>query len=171
MIDMTREKIKEAIGYGQRTNRFYITFPAPFNGNDDDITYLVMSSVIPGSNIGLVTINCMGGLQYHLPGDATQNQWNVTFRNPQKHGARKAMQLWMDSTVDNNTGARGDLDDVKKMPEIKLLDNKGSVTASFKLKGSFITAIEDESLDYEGSDTISTFGISMSIDAILYNYE
>ena len=171
MIDMTREKIKEAIGYGQRTNRFYITFPAPFNGNDDDITYLVMSSVIPGSNIGLVTINCMGGLQYHLPGDATQNQWNVTFRNPQKHGARKAMQLWMDSTVDNNTGARGDLDDVIKMPEIKLLDNRGEITATFKLVGSWITALGDETISYDSSDEISSFDCTFSLNSILYNYK
>lgn len=169
-IDMTREKIKQVLGYGQRTNKFYITFPAPFNGSEDDITYTVMSSSIPGKNIGEVVINFMG-LQYFIPGDPNFNTWTVTFRNPTKHAPRKAMELWMASVVETQTNARGALTDVMKIPELKLLDENGEVTATFQLIECFPTSIGDESIDYEANDTISTFDMTFRFSDMLYNYE
>lgn len=170
MADLSMQQFKKAVGYGQRTNKFFIRFPEPFNGDNGVISYLVQSANVPTKGIGTVVLPWQG-INTRLPGDhEVSGTWTVTFRLDEKNEAFKGMWSWLTSTLDSLSNSRAALADVIKDIEVQLLGPNLEVKSTFKILDMFPTEIGEISVDYEAENAITTWSVTMAYSDISYSF-
>jgi hypothetical protein len=167
---LSMQKFKSVLGYGQRTNKFFIRFPEPFNGDGNDISYLVQSTNIPTKGIGTVVLPWQG-INTRLPGDhEVSGTWTVTFRLDQENLAFKKMWSWLNLTLDSLSNSRAALADIIKIVEVQLLGPNLEVKSTFQILDMFPTEIGEISVDYEAENAITTWSVTFAYSDIAYNF-
>lgn len=162
MADIRIESFKAAVKDGARPNRFLLTINSP-SGNDDSISYLVKSAVLPGRTIGDVELNWQG-MKVKVAGDPTFNDYSVTFINDYEFKAKKMVEAWLEliSTMESNE--RTAHAEYKRDVKMEQLGRKGEVIKTYWLVGAYPGDMADVDMAMDSNDTISEFSVTFKYD-------
>jgi hypothetical protein len=173
-INNELQKHLDAVGYGQRGNKFRITFPdfledTRETDTSETVSYLVESTSVPAKGIGTVKLNWMG-VQASLPGDLqTSGTWNCTIKLDSENKAQRAFNTWLSSIFDSLSGTRGDLKEVFKKIKIELLDKNNAPASTYYLLNAFLTNLGDISVAMTSENQITTWALTFAYADIAFD--
>ena len=164
------EFLNELRGGGARPNRFEVVvdFPA-FAGGAEEIrstAFLVMSTSIPGSNLGVIE-QPFRGRQLKLPGDRTYDEWEATFVNDTSFGIHTAFQNWHNAMnqYNSNTGLENPGDALSTV-SVYQLDNQDNRIKEVVIKLAWPSVIGPIELDQSSNDVLETFSVTFAYSDI-----
>lgn len=170
MATTDKKQLRKALGQAQRGNKFQLRFPAEFQGENEELTYLVTSTSIPSKGIGTIRIPYMG-VFINLPGDLeVAGTWTVTFKLDDKSAAFKAIHSWVTGVLDSPTNTRSSIDEIMKDIDINLLNVNLAATSTFRLQDVFPTEMGDIVLSHEDENSIATWTVTFAYQDVLYNF-
>ena len=119
----------QLIAGGVRSNRFKVFIPQM----GENIEFMCKTAAIPGSTLPVVEVPFRGH-RLKIAGDRTFEDWTVTIINDIGFTARTAVENWMESIqeLDSGIGATN-LDYLVSRATISQLNRDDSVIASYEL--------------------------------------
>jgi len=164
-MSLSLEDFKQNIADLARPNRFKVSFSGEIVskvGITDGHSYLVKAASIPGRSVGDLEFHWFGRA-YHIAGDPSYEDMEITFLNDYEFDLRGSIEAWMDYVVDSNTNEHGSHMDYKA--EIKITQigrTSEDILAEYVLKGCHPKDIRSIDLSMENSDQIEEFSVTFS---------
>lgn len=157
-------------GGGARPNRFEVVvgFPA-FAGTNEEIrktAFLVQSTQLPGSNLGVTPIP-FRGRELKLAGDRTFDDWEGVFYNDTDFALRDAFERWhnaINSYRTNNSGALPE--DYLSTVEVHQLDGSDNRIKTYNILLAWPQIVAPIELAQDSNDQIETFSVTFAFSDI-----
>ena len=148
----------QLIAGGVRSNRFKVYIPRM----GENIEFMCKTAAIPGSTLPVVEVPFRGH-RLKIAGDRTFEDWTVTIINDINFTARSAVESWMLSIqeLDSGIGATN-LDYLVSRATISQLNRDDSVIASYELYNMYPQTLNNIELSYDTADEIQTFDVTFS---------
>ena len=148
----------QLIAGGVRSNRFKVYIPRM----GENIEFMCKTAAIPGSTLPVVEVPFRGH-RLKIAGDRTFEDWTVTIINDTSFTARTAVENWMSSIqqLDSGVGATS-LDYLVSRATISQLNRDDSVIATYELFNMYPQTLNNIELSYDTSDEIQTFDVTFS---------
>ena len=148
----------QLIAGGVRSNRFKVFIPQM----GENIEFMCKTAAIPGSSLPVVEVPFRGH-KLKIAGDRTFEDWTVTIINDIGFTARTAVENWMESIqeLDSGIGATN-LDYLVSRATISQLNRDDSVIASYELYNMYPQTLNNIELSYDTADEIQTFDVTFS---------
>ena len=148
----------QLIAGGVRSNRFKVYIPRM----GENIEFMCKTAAIPGSTLPVVEVP-FRGQRLKIAGDRTFEDWTVTIINDVEFTARTAVEQWMSSIqqLDSGVGATN-LDYLVSRATISQLNRDDSVIATYELFNMYPQTLNNIELSYDTSDEIQTFDVTFS---------
>ena len=148
----------QLIAGGVRSNRFKVYIPRM----GENIEFMCKTAAIPGSTLPVVEVPFRGH-RLKIAGDRTFEDWTVTIINDIEFTARTAVENWMSSIqqLDSGVGATS-LDYLVSRATISQLNRDDSVIATYELFNMYPQTLNNIELSYDTSDEIQTFDVTFS---------
>jgi len=157
-------------GGGARPNRFevLVNFPAFAAGSDEirQTAFLVQSTSIPGSNMGVIE-QPFRGRQLKIAGDRTYDTWDATFVLDIDYGLHDSFERWHNAinAYNSNTGFQAP-DDYMATVTVFQLDNQDNRVKEKTLRLAWPSTVGPIELDQSSNDTIATFTVTFQYSDI-----
>jgi hypothetical protein len=148
----------------KRVNRFILTFPSELGINE----WYVESTARPKITIGSTPIPFLN-TEFYVAGRYVWNTISVVFRDPIGPSAAQALMEWVRLHAESVTGRMGYAAGYKKDITLQLLDPTGVVVEKWILKGTFLTDVDFQSLDY-GQDGLAKINATLRPDYCILVY-
>ncbi len=150
-------------GGGARANRFEVVveFPA-FAGGSEEMratAFLVQSTSLPGSNIGVIE-KMFRGRALKLGGDRTFEEWEVTFNNDTSFAIRDAFEKWSNGVNSYNTNNSITPEEYMSTVSVYQLDGQDNRIKEYNLLLAWPSVIGPIEVAQDSNDTIETFSVS-----------
>jgi len=173
-------------GGGARSNLFEVemAFPADVAVDTATLTkarFLCKAANLPASNVASIDVPFRGRI-LKVAGDRTFDPWTLTIINDADFKIRHAFEKWMNilSKLDNHTGYIDPASYQSDMIVYQLgrdVDGTGksgatgnvSTLRSYKVFGTFPTAVSAIDLSYEATDTIQEFTVDLQVQYMEIN--
>jgi hypothetical protein len=168
-------------GGGVRSNLFEVevAFPKALKDIgievDSDYRFLIKSANLPGSTLTPISVP-FRGRQLKLAGDRIFDPWTITVINDTNFKIRNAFEQWMNlmNKHDDNAGIinPSSYQSDMKVHQLSRGNTKGDtmptaeempVLRSYKLYGTFPTAVSPIDLSYDITDTIQEFTVTLEV--------
>jgi len=167
-------------GGGARSNLFEVemAFPADISVDAATLTkarFLCKAANLPASNVASIDVPFRGRI-LKVAGDRTFDPWTLTIINDADFKIRHSFEKWMNilSKLDNNTGyidpATYQADMVvyqlgRDVDGTKKSGSTGNVSTlrSYKVFGTFPTAVSAIDLSYETTNAIEEFTVELQV--------
>ena len=159
-----------AFGQGQRVSQFRVQGPFVANsGNsfsDTETEFFVKSAQYPSSNIGIIEVPYRGR-KIKMPGDRVFNEWSISVLLDSENRMYDNFVTWMNALNSHSNveqaGAVGT--QLKTTWNIQALDPTGQPNSKpIELKNCFPTEVGTVDFNYETTDTIAEFSVTMHFD-------
>lgn len=166
-----RDFLANLKGGGARPNRFevVIDFPA-FAATSDTIrktAFLVQSTQIPGSNLGVMEV-MFRGRPLKLPGDRTFDDWECTFYNDTDFDIHNALERWHNAINSYNTNVGLVLpEEYLASASVFQLDSQDRRVKEVTMMYMFPTVVAPIELAQDSNDTIETFSCTFAYSDII----
>ena len=154
-------------GGGARPNQFEVFLSLPNTVTESasmrDVTFLVQSAQLPGSQIGTTDV-FFRGRRVSFAGDRVFDSWTVTVLNDVDFKIRKEMEQWVGS-MGQNSSTTGVTDPREYMadPTVSQLDREGNVRRKYKFFDCFPTDVSPIELSMSDNDTIETYTVTFQV--------
>lgn len=173
-------------GGGARSNLFEVemAFPADISVDAATLTkarFLCKAANLPASNVASIDVPFRGRI-LKVAGDRTFDPWTLTIINDADFKIRHSFEKWMNtlSKLDNNTGyidpATYQADMVvyqlgRDVDGTKKSGSTGNVSTlrSYKVFGTFPTAVSAIDLSYETTNAIEEFTVELQVQYMEIN--
>ena len=148
----------QLIAGGVRSNRFKVFIPLM----GENIEFMCKTAAIPGSTLPVVEVPFRGH-KLKIAGDRTFEDWTITVINDINFTARTAVENWMESIqqLDSGVGAT-DLDYLVSRATVSQLNSDDSVIATNELFNMYPQTLAQIDLSYDTADELQTFDITFS---------
>jgi T4-like virus tail tube protein gp19 len=156
---------------GARPSAFNIQIPAPpsniglSQSSIQKVQFLCSAASLPASTIGTVEIPYFGR-KIKIAGDRTFADWTITVMNDEDFSLRSMFEMW--SNALNQMVANLRPDDVDKDYKADILVNQygkdGEVIRQYTLVGAFPTSVEAIPLNWNSTNQIEEFNVTLSYD-------
>ena len=148
----------QLIAGGVRSNRFKVFIPQM----GENIEFMCKTAAIPGSTLPVVEVPFRGH-RLKIAGDRTFEDWTVTIINDIVFTARTAVENWMESIqeLDSGIGATN-LDYLVSRATISQLNRDDSVIASYELYNMYPQTLAQIDLSSDTADEIQSFDVTFS---------
>ena len=115
-----------------------------------------------GSNLPVVEVPFRGH-RLKIAGDRTFEDWTVTIINDVNFTSRTAVEQWMESIqeLDSGVGAT-DLDYLVSRATISQLNRDDSIIATYELYNMYPQTLANIELSYDTADEIQSFDVTFS---------
>lgn len=155
-LGVFRNKIMDGLS---RPSQFYVSFRMPNQTNSDDIEFLCKSASLPASVSGMIAVPYRGR-QIKIAGDRTFETWTITVLNSTDFNLRRKFESWM-NVINNNRTTNGATNLSAYQVDINVyqLGKNNAVLQNYVLVGAFPVNVSAIELDYEQTDSISTFSV------------
>jgi hypothetical protein len=160
-MDFTINTIRDAIGFGARSNKFFCQFPSIGDNLENEMTYFMTSVDCPEKSIGELVINWQGHT-FKVPGDATVAPITATFQVDQNMKSYNYIDLWLKLVFDTHTNSRGLLDEIQKNLTINQLGPNNEIVGKWVIQKMFPTNIGPISFDKDSVDTVGQFTVTFA---------
>ena len=159
-------------GDGARPNLFKVSLNSEggtsfFNADDDD-SFFIRATSIPGTTIGAVTVPYFGR-EIKFAGNRTFADWTVTVINDENFKVRGRLEAWMDKINNHSTNLRateGAVNAYFGNATVTQL-SKGNSTSplrSYIFKQIFPIDLSEITLDWGDNDSIEEFTCTFAYD-------
>ena len=142
-------------------------------------SFLVKSSSLPGSNIGLISVP-FRGRKLKVSGDRDFNDWSTTVFNDSDYRMRDAIEKWaeviqyhnfaighnqIDSGIDNTLDGISDGENAGYMGTgfVRQLDRQGRQLKIYKFAGIWPITISDIQLGFDQYNTIEEYDVTWAV--------
>jgi len=139
-------------------------------------TFLVKSSSLPGSNIGMIPVP-FRGRQLKVSGDRSFNDWSTTIYNDSDYRLRDAIEKWSEIiqyhnfAIGHNQVDSGTSNSIFGEEEsgymgtgfVRQLDRQGRQLKIYKFAGIWPVTIEDIQLGFDQFNTIEEYGVTWAV--------
>ena len=164
-VNTFRGELKQG---GARPSLFEIQLFQPqggtLNGGDliNKSPFMVRAGQIPSSTLGTLIVPYFGR-QIKLAGNRTFEDWTVTIINDVNFTSRTAVEQWMESIqeLDSGVGAT-DLDYLVSRATISQLNRDDSIIATYELYNMYPQTLANIELSYDTADEIQSFDVTFS---------
>ena len=148
----------QLIAGGVRSNRFQVYIPRM----GERIEFMCKTAAIPGSTLPVVEVPFRGH-RLKIAGDRTFEDWTVTIINDVNFSTRSAVEAWMESIqqLDSGVGAT-DLDYLVSRATISQLNRDDSIIATYELYNMYPQTLANIELSYDTADEIQSFDVTFS---------
>ena len=148
----------QLIAGGVRSNRFRVYIPRM----GENIEFMCKTAAIPGSTLPVVEVPFRGH-KLKIAGDRTFEDWTVTIINDVNFTSRTAVEQWMESIqeLDSGVGAT-DLDYLVSRATISQLNRDDSIIATYELYNMYPQTLNQIDLSYDTADEIQSFDVTFS---------
>lgn len=176
MAGITISEFKGAVADLARPNRFLATIDGAAIGDlgfTDNMQYLVMSTSLPGREIGDIDINWQG-MKIKLAGDPTFSDITLKFRVDYGFNVRNVFESWLEKIAKMNSnertahsGANGGLessDGYKAKVNLMQLGRTGEEIAKYVLEGAYPKSISAITLDMTTENSTEEFEVVFRYD-------
>lgn len=158
-------------GQGQRVSQFRVTGKFigaggnSSNSEDDQVQFFVKSAQFPSSNIGIIEVPYRGR-KIKMPGDRVFNEWSISVLLDQENKMYDKFVAWMDAlNSHSNVSSSGAVGaELKETWTVTSLAANGDPNSSVQLKNCFPTEVGTVDFNYETTDTIAEFSVTMHFD-------
>ena len=156
-------------GGGARSSLFQVemTLPAPlqaFNTTLRKFSFTCRAASIPASTVGQVEVPYFGR-KIKLAGDRTFADWSVTVMNDEDYAVRKMFETWSNLLNDNESNLKGvRFNGYKSGAIVKQFAKTNEIIGAYTFVGLFPTEISAMELDWETTNSIQTFSVSLAYD-------
>ena len=156
----------QVVKQGVRPNMFQvdISFPDNIDADNQLVTYMCKSAVLPAANIGVIEVP-FRGRTVKIAGDRTFDNWSATFINDKEMKSRAYFEQWLNqiNTHKANTGAITDPTAYGRSIVIRQLEKDaaegGKELRSYKLWYGFPISTSAIDLAYDSNDQIEEFSV------------
>lgn len=154
-------------GGGARPNQFEVFLSLPGTVSQSasmrDVTFLVQSAQLPGSQIGQADV-FFRGRRVSFAGERVFDTWTVTVLNDVDFRIRKEMEQWVGS-MGNNSTTTGETDPTQYMadPTVSQLDREGNVRRTYKFFDCFPVDVSPIELSMDDNDNIERYTVTFQV--------
>jgi hypothetical protein len=135
-----------------------------------DTRFMVQAAQIPASVVGVVDVPYFGR-KVRVAGDRTYEDWQVTVINDENFSVRTALEDWQ-GTINQAIGnlrISSSPESYKKNALVTQYGQAGEEIAQYEFVGLFPTNISAIGLDWNNTDQIETFDVTLTFDYWLKN--
>ncbi len=181
MAGITISEFKGAVSDLARPNRFLASIDGAAVsdlGFEDNMQYLVISTSLPGREIGDIDVNWQG-MKIKLAGDPTFSDITLKFHNDYGFKVRNVFETWVEkiATMSTNirtahagsTGGLESADGYKAKLVLSQLGRSGEQIAQYVLDGAYPKSITPISLDMTAENGIEEFEVTFRYDYFFRN--
>jgi len=164
------EEFKAALqGGGVRPTMFQVEMQFPRGtvseqvGTDQECTYLIKASQLPGSNVGFIEVP-FRGRKLKVSGDRTFDDWPITVTNDVSFNLRAGFEKWAEVIQNHNfvLGAN-ELNDYYASAIVRQLDREGNQLRAYRFEGIWPTVVDPIELNMDTTDTVEEFGVTFKV--------
>ena len=128
------------------------------------LRFTCRASSIPASTVGQVEVPYFGR-KIKLAGDRTFADWSVTVMNDEDYAVRKMFETWSNLLNDNESNLKGvRFNGYKSGAIVKQFAKTNEIIGAYTFVGLFPTEISAMELDWETTNSIQTFSVSLAYD-------
>jgi hypothetical protein len=131
-----------------------------------DFTFKCKAASLPMGNIDSIDAGYFGR-KIKLAGDRTFQDWNVTVYNDEDFTARALFEAWSNAInriIENKRDLRADNENYKADLLVTQWAKNGEQLRQYMLVGAWPSSIEAIRLDWETTNQIETFDVTMPYD-------
>jgi hypothetical protein len=135
-----------------------------------DTRFMIQAAQIPASVVGVVDVPYFGR-KVRVAGDRTYEDWQVTVINDENFSIRTALEDWQ-GTINQAIGnlrISSSPESYKKNALVTQYGQAGEEIAQYEFVGLFPTNISAIGLDWNNTDQIETFDVTLTFDYWLKN--
>lgn len=135
-----------------------------------DTRFMIQAAQIPASVVGVVDVPYFGR-KVRVAGDRTYEDWQVTVINDENFSVRTALEDWQ-GTINQAIGnlrISSSPESYKKNALVTQYGQAGEEIAQYEFVGLFPTNISAIGLDWNNTDQIETFDVTLTFDYWLKN--
>ena len=159
----TLDQFSEKFGEGQRVTQFRVE-AGTAGGRFGDLAFYCKSAQFPSSNIGVIEVPYRGR-KIKMPGDRVFNEWSISVLLDQENTMYDTFVTWMDEfNSHTDVESAGQATDLKTDFIITALDPSGAPNSSVKLVKAFPTEVGTVDFNWETTDTIAEFAVTLHFD-------
>ena len=164
------EEFKSVLqGGGVRPTMFQVEMTFPLGtvseqvGTDQESTFLIKASQLPGSNVGFIEVP-FRGRKLKVSGDRTFEDWPITVTNDVSFNLRKGFEKWSE-LVQNHNWALGanELNDYFATAIVRQLDREGNQLRAYEFQGIWPTVVDPIELNMDTTDTVEEYGVTFKV--------
>ena len=156
----------QVVKQGVRPNMFQvdISFPDNIDADNQLVTYMCKSAVLPAANIGVIEVP-FRGRTVKIAGDRTFDNWSATFINDKEMKSRAYFESWLQSINSHKANTANEIDPTEygRTVVIKQLEKDNSPSGdelrSYKLWYAFPISTSAIDLAYDSNDQIEEFSV------------
>lgn len=155
---------------GARPTLFKVLLNNPFDTNLTSIgSVLVQATELPASTIGAIEVPYMGR-KIRVAGDRTFEPWRISVMNDEDFAIRHSFETWHNQVNSlsgnlNTTGgsAPGNYKQNADVLQYGKADDQNPIRV-YRMYGIFPTDISSIDLDWNATNTLETFNVTLSFD-------
>ena len=156
----------QVVKQGVRPNMFQvdITFPSTVGADNELVTYMCKSAVLPAANIGVIEVP-FRGRTVKIAGDRTFDNWSATFINDKEMKSRAYFEKWLNEINTHKANTANDINPTSygRTVVIRQLEKDSNVNGtdlrSYKLWYAFPISTSAIDLAYDSNDQIEEFSV------------
>ena len=156
----------QVVKQGVRPNMFQvdISFPDNIDADNQLVTYMCKSAVLPAAHIGVIEVP-FRGRTVKIAGDRTFDNWSATFINDKEMKSRAYFESWLQSINSHKANTANEIDPTEygRTVVIKQLEKDNSPSGdelrSYKLWYAFPISTSAIDLAYDSNDQIEEFSV------------
>lgn len=158
---------------GARPSQFEVILTPPaFAGlNIEDFTFKCKAAQLPTSTLGMIEVPYFGR-RIKIAGDRTFEDWTVTVINDEDFAARNALEAWQTAIASyttntnnvRNGGAGASPNSYVGKALVNHYGKEGNIIKTVELINVFPTNIAAIDLNWESSDTVEEFTVTLAYD-------
>lgn len=134
-------KVKTGIA---RTNLYSVSIPTKLA----DLDFNAKGSQLPSSELGTIEIP-YHGRKLKIPGQRTFAEWTITIMEDSNMTVRKAIEAWINSIDNAETGKLGIGSAIFSDIKVTLLNTQGGAAMSYTLYGAYPSNMASVELSYD----------------------
>lgn len=159
------DSLKNNLTNPARSYLWDVIFPTPLGGGDTETLMIrCQSSTLPGLSFGEIKVpyKQTAGVKYHGKVQMSQS-WDLSFMEGEDKAIFTEFYTWAKLVVDPKTGIGTNDPDIKTDVLLSMLTTQGTEYMKIKLRGAWIQAIKDVTLDY-GTEEAIKLNITIAYD-------
>lgn len=139
-----KDILTKVIGGIARTNLYSVSIPNKLG----DLDFNAKGSQLPSSELGTIEIP-YHGRKLKIPGQRTFAEWTVTIMEESNMTVRKAIEAWIDSIDNAETGVMGSGAAMFADIKVSLLNTNGASVMVYTLYGAYPSNMASVDLSYD----------------------
>lgn len=162
-------EIKSQLVYGgYKPTNFSVRIYNPANSVADiKSQFMIQASQVPSDMIGQIEVAYFGR-RIKLAGDRTFDTWTVSVINDEDFLIRNALEQWSNEINGRQSNLRGfggpQPSLYKSQAQVIQYSKSGNVLREYEFDGIWPMEVSPMELDWNASDTISTFTVTFAYD-------